>query len=449
MTQKTLPHNDDAEKTVLGAIIVNNETFYDVAFVLTSSDFYQRSNQIIFRAITDLLDESKVADLVTLQEKLSRNGTLNEAGGIVYLSSLVDGVPFLANVEHYVSILREKAALRRIYEASMTAAKACVEAIDSADDVLNRAEQALFAIGEQRIKTDFVSPGDMELDIHASLERLYCDRDSVSGLPTGFRDFDRLTSGLQPADLIILAARPSMGKTALALNIARYLTIERQKSVVFFSLEMTRTQLLMRLMCSDAMVDGQRVRSGFLNKEEFRKLLNSFNRLKRTKLSLDDGASTNVLHMRAKCRRLMAERGLDLVIVDYIGLIAGHTKTEGRQQEVSSISRALKGLAKELNVPVIALSQLNRQTENRGGDHRPQLSDLRESGSLEQDADVVAFIYREEMYRPAEDNSGLAELLIAKQRNGPVGTAKLAFLKGLTRFETLVNLQQQREAAQE
>lgn len=440
-----LPQNVEAERAILGAILVNNEMFYDVAYALSSADFYVRGHQIIFRTITDLLDESKAADLVTLQERLTANRTLSDCGGLDYLLSLTDGIPFSTNVEHYVSILRDKSALRRIYKASMDSAKACLEAQDSADDILNAAEQRLFAIGEQRIKTDFVSAGDMERDVHTSFEKLYCDRNSVSGLATGFREFDRLTSGLQPSDLIILAARPSAGKTALALNLTRFATLELQRSVAFFSLEMTRIQLLLRLLCSDAMVDGQRVRAGFLNREEFRKLIYSLDRFKKARLFIDDASQTNVLQMRAKCRRLRAESGLDLVVIDYIGLVAAHMKTGSREQEVSSISRALKGLAKELNVPVVALSQLNRQTENRG-DGRPQLSDLRESGSLEQDADVVSFIYREEMYRPSDDNRGLAELLIAKQRNGPIGSVKLAFRKNLTRFESFTNPQPERNA---
>jgi replicative DNA helicase len=317
----------------------------------------------------------------------------------------------------------------------------CFDQAEPAEEILDRAEQALFDLSEKRIKAGFVSVKEMELPATRLIEKLYTEREMITGVATGFRDLDRLTSGLQPADLIILAARPSMGKTAFVLNIAQHVALHKAAPVGMFSLEMSKEQLLMRMLCSEARVDAHKVRTGYLGKDDFRKLIDALGRTAQAPMFIDDSSTLTVMEMRAKCRRLKAEHGLSMIIVDYLQLMSGYGRVENRTQEISGISRGLKALAKELHLPVIALSQLSRAPEQRQGDHKPQLSDLRESGSIEQDADVVMFIYREEVYKPSEENSGLAELIISKQRNGPTGVVKLAFLREFTRFETLLDLQ--------
>jgi len=316
----------------------------------------------------------------------------------------------------------------------------CFDQAEPAEEILDRAEQALFSLSEKRVKSGFVSLRELELPATQLLEKLYNEREMITGVASGFRDLDRMTSGLQPSDLVIIAARPSMGKTAFCLNIAQHVALQKNLPVGMFSLEMSKEQLLMRMLCAEARVDAHKVRTGYLAKEDFRKLIDALGRTTQAPMFIDDSSSLTVMEMRAKCRRLKAEHGLSLIIVDYLQLMSGYGRTENRNQEISGISRGLKGLAKELNVPVIALSQLSRAPEQRQGDHKPQLSDLRESGSIEQDADLVMFIYREEVYKPSEENAGLAELIIAKQRNGPIGIVKLAFLREFTRFETLLEI---------
>jgi replicative DNA helicase len=304
--------------------------------------------------------------------------------------------------------------------------------------ILDKAEQALFSLSERRTKVGFVSVRDMEEDQTRLLTKLYEDKEMITGVPTGFTDLDRMTSGFQPGDLVILAARPSMGKTALALNVAQHVALKRQLPVGIFSLEMSKQQLLMRFLCAESLVDAHKVRTGYIAKDDFRQLIDALGTVTRAPLFIDDSSSLTIMEMRAKARRLKAEHGLSLLIVDYLQLMSAYGRVENRVQEISGISRGLKALAKELEVPVIALSQLSRAPEQRQGDHRPQLSDLRESGSIEQDADVVLFIYREEVYKQDEDNAGKADLIISKQRNGPIGTVKLAFLKQYTKFENLL-----------
>jgi replicative DNA helicase len=316
----------------------------------------------------------------------------------------------------------------------------CFDQAEPAEQILDRAEQALFSLSEKRVKTGFVSVRDLELPATRLLEKLYNEREMITGVASGFRDLDRMTSGLQPSDLVIIAARPSMGKTALCLNIAQQVALHNQLPVGMFSLEMSKEQLLMRMLCAESRVDAHRVRTGYIGKDDFRKLIDALGRTTQAPIFIDDSSTLTVMEMRAKCRRLKAEHGLSLIIVDYLQLMSGYGRSENRNQEISGISRGLKALAKELSVPVIALSQLSRAPEQRQGDHKPQLSDLRESGSIEQDADLVMFIYREEVYKPSEENAGLAELIIAKQRNGPTGIVKLAFLREYTRFETLLDI---------
>jgi replicative DNA helicase len=435
--ERTLPHNVDAEKSVLGSILVNNEHYYRVIESLHAEDFYLDAHRVIFRKMIELIEQSKVIDLITIQDELDRASQLESAGGIGYLAGLLDGIPHLVNIEHYIQIIRERSTLRQLINAANKVMAECFDQADPADEILDRAEQALFSLSEKRIRTGFVSVKEMELPATRLLEKLYTEQEMITGVPTGFRDLDRMTSGLQSSDLVILAARPSMGKTALVLNIAQHVALHKGAPVGMFSLEMSKEQLLMRMLCAESRVDAHKVRTGYLSKEDFRKLIDTLGVTTQAPLYIDDSSTLTVMEMRAKCRRLKAEHGLSLIIVDYLQLMSGYGRVENRTQEISGISRGLKALAKELNVPVIALSQLSRAPEQRQGDHKPQLSDLRESGSIEQDADLVAFIYREEVYRPSEENAGLAELIIAKQRNGPTGIVRLAFLREFTRFENL------------
>ena len=437
--ERPLPHNVDAEKSVLGSILVNNENYYSVVEILKQDDFYLEGHRIIFRKMSEIVDESKAVDLITLQDRLERDSLLESSGGIAYLASLMDGIPHLVNIEHYVQIIREKSLFRQMIHSTNRIMTECFEQTEAAEEVLDRAEQALFELSEKRIQTGLVAVKDLEPEAQRLLEKLYTERQMITGVATGFNDFDRLTSGLQPSDLIIIASRPSMGKTALSLNIAQHVALRKRQPVGIFSLEMAKSQLLMRVLCAEAMVDAHRVRTGYLSKDDFGRLVDSLGQIANAPIFIDDSSSLTIMQMRAKARRMKAEHGLGLVIVDYLQLMSGFGRVENRNQEVSGISRGLKALAKELEVPVIALSQLSRAPEQRAGsDHRPQLSDLRESGSIEQDADLVAFIYREEVYKPSEENAGLAELIISKQRNGPTGTIKLAFQKQYTRFQTLL-----------
>ena len=439
--ERTLPHNIDAEKSVLGAILVNNENYYRVLENLKPEDFYLDAHRVIYRKMVDLIEKSKAIDLITIQEELVRAAQLEAAGGITYLASLLDGVPHLVNIDHYIEFIREKSLLRQMVGVANKIMAESFDQAEPAEEILDRAEQSLFNLSEKRMRSGFVSVKDMELPATQMLEKLYTEREMITGVATGFRDLDRLTSGLQPGDLVILAARPSMGKTALCLNIAQHVALHKSLPVGMFSLEMSKEQLLMRMLCAEARVDAHKVRTGYLGKDDFRKLIDALGHTTQAPMYIDDSSTLTVMETRAKCRRLKAEHGLSMIIVDYLQLMSGYGRVENRTQEISGISRGLKALAKELNVPVIALSQLSRAPEQRQGDHKPQLSDLRESGSIEQDADLVMFIYREEVYKPSDENAGLAELLIAKQRNGPTGIVKLAFLREFTRFETLLDLQ--------
>ena len=439
--ERPLPHNIDAEKSVLGSILVNNEYYYQVVETLRHEDFYLNAHRVIFRTMTDIFSASKAVDLITIQDELNRVNLLESSGGIAYLASLLDGIPHLVNIEHYIQIIREKSLFRQMIRSTNQIMADCFDQNEPAEEILDRAEQSLFELSEKRLQTGLVSVKDLEPDAHRLLEKLYTDREMITGVATGFNDFDRMTSGLQPSDLVILAARPSMGKTAMALNFAENVALKLGKPVGIFSLEMSKEQLLMRLLCAESAVDAHRVRTGYLSKADFGRLIDSLGKIASAPMFIDDSSTLTIMQMRAKARRLKAEHGLGMIIVDYLQLMSGYGRAENRTQEISGISRGLKAIAKELHVPVVALSQLSRAPEQRtGSDHRPQLSDLRESGSIEQDADLVAFIYREEVYKPSEENSGLAELIIAKQRNGPTGTVKLAFQKQYTRFQTLLEM---------
>ena len=435
VSERPLPHNLEAEKAVLGAVLIHNPQInLAVELGIASQDFYRHAHQQIFDKMVSLSERNEVIDLVTLKEELNRAGNLNEVGGPAYIAALVDGVPKSTNVEYYAKIVKEKAILRSLIGSANKILSTAYQAEADSDEQLDRAEQSIFEIADQRLKGGFVKlhellPGGVE-----TIEKLQEHKDFLTGVPTGFTELDRLTSGFQPSDLVIVAARPAMGKTSLALNIAQYVGTKTEKTVGVFSLEMSKEQLFLRMLTSEARIDAHRFRGGYLGSEEYKKLSDALGALGEASVFIDDSSSITVLEMRAKARRLQSEHGLHLLVVDYLQLMQGRGRFENRNLELASISRSLKSLAKELKVPVVALSQLSRAPESRS-EHRPQLSDLRESGALEQDADVVLFIYREDQYDRKAENENTAEVIIGKQRNGPTGTVHLAFLKEITRFE--------------
>jgi replicative DNA helicase len=434
--ERSLPHNLEAEKCVLGAILIQNESFNLAAELIDARDFYRDAHRRIFDKMVALSERGQPIDFVTLREELSRAGELDDIGGPAYVASLADGVPRSANVEHYARIVKEKSTLRNLIHSATRIVTEAYDADRDADLLLDEAEKAIFEIAEDRIRAGFVPLRDLVQSSFTTIEKLQEHKGLVTGVPTGFVDFDEMTSGLQPSDLVIVAARPSMGKTSLVLNMAAHVGTQTQMTVGIFSLEMSKEQLFMRMLTSEARIDAHRFRGGFLSESDYGRLSQALGTLADARVFIDDSAAIGVLEMRAKARRLAAEHSLHLLIIDYIQLMQGRGRFDNRQQELASISRSLKGLAKELHVPIVALSQLSRAPESRA-DHRPQLSDLRESGALEQDADVVAFIYREDQYEPTEENQGIAELIVGKQRNGPTGTIRLAFIREYTRFENL------------
>jgi len=432
------PQNLEAEQSVLGAILLDNDAINQALEILTAEDFYRETHREIFRAMVSLVDRSQPVDAITLSDALRSSGMLEAAGGAGYIAELAAIVPTAANIAHYARIVREKAVLRSLASTATAIAAGAYEAPGDVDQYLDQAEHQIFEISERRIRQSFHSMNEVTRASIALLERLYERKEMVTGVPTGFTDLDRLTAGFQPSELIILAARPSMGKTALALNLATYAATAADPpvGVAFFSLEMSKEQLALRMLCAEARVDSAKARAGFLGERDFPKLAQAAARLAEAPIFIDDNSDTSPLVLKAKCRRLMRERSshLGLIIVDYLQLMRSARPGESREKEIAEISRSLKALAKELRIPVIALSQLNRQVETRP-DRRPLLADLRESGAIEQDADVIAFIYRDEMYRRDSKEPGVAEIIVAKQRNGPTGTAKLTYLSQYTRFE--------------
>jgi replicative DNA helicase len=438
---QTLPANVEAERSILGAILLDNHAFNEAAENLKAEDFSLDSHRRIYSRMAELAEHARPIDLITLAEELSRSKELEAIGDVGYLSGLLDGVPDRPSIEHYIKIVRDKALLRGLIHAANGAIARAAEQADPAEEILNDAEAAIFQLSEKRIGRGFMSVPEIVKESFGSIDALLQRGQRITGLETHYADLDEKTSGLQRSDLIIIAARPSMGKTALALNIAENVAVIDQKVVAVFSLEMSREALLQRLLCSLARVDSHKFRTGSLWKDDLNKVQHAMEQLVDAPIFIDDTPGIALSEMRAKARRLKQSRGqLDLIIVDYLQLMSGGSRRyENRTQEVSAISRGLKGLAKEMNVPLIALSQLSRAPESRGSsDHRPQLADLRESGSIEQDADVVGFIFREEVYKPDDPElDGIAELIIRKQRNGPTGTVKMAFLKGSTRFDSL------------
>jgi replicative DNA helicase len=437
--EKTLPSNLEAERAILGAILLDDKAVLTIFETLKAQDFYLESHRRIFEKMMHLTNESRPIDLVTLKDALQRASELESVGGAAYLASLTDGLPRAINIEFYAQIVKEKSTLRRLIQASNEMMSRSYQDEEPAQAVLQFAEKAIFDIAGQHFHTGFTPISPIVSDVFRQIEELSNKKAAVTGLETGFVDLDRMTAGLHPGDLIIVAARPSLGKTSLCLNIAEFAAIKNKKSVGIFSLEMSKEQLVKRLLCSESRIDAHRVNTGYLNKDDWNRLSRASGDLSETRIFIDDTASITIAELRTKARRLSLEHGLDLIIVDYLQLMSGSAQRyENRTQEISQISRGLKGVAKELGVPLIAVSQLSRAVESRTGEHRrPQLSDLRESGSIEQDADVVMFIYREDMSNPTEENMGKAELIIGKQRNGPTGSIELAFLKQFTRFDNL------------
>jgi replicative DNA helicase len=440
-TVSTLPASVEAERSILGAILLDNFAYNQAAEHLRTEDFSLDSHRRIYARMVDLAESSRPIDRITLIEELERHKDLQAVGDVGYVASLTDGVPERPSIEHYVKIVRDKALLRGLISASNTAIARASEQADLAEDVLSDAEAAIFQLSEKRIGRGFMGVQEIVRESFGSVDALLQRGQRITGLATHYSALDELTSGLQRSDLVIIAARPSMGKTAFAMNIAENAAIDDQQVVGVFSLEMSREALVQRLLCSQARVDSHKFRTGTFFTDDSRKIVRAMEQLAHAPLFIDDTPGIALSEMRAKARRLKQAQGgrLDLLIVDYLQLMSGGGKRfENRTQEVSAISRGLKALAKELTVPVVALSQLSRAPESRGGDHRPQLADLRESGSIEQDADLVMFIFREEVYKPDDPEvQGRADIIIAKQRNGPTGKIRLAFLKPCTRFETM------------
>jgi replicative DNA helicase len=439
----SLPANVEAERSILGAILLDNLAYNQAAEHLRPEDFSLDSHRRIYSRMVDLAESSRPIDMITLIEELERRKELEAIGDVGYVSGLVDGVPDRPSIEHYIRIVRDKALLRGLIHAANAAIAKAADQSDPAEDILNEAEATIFQLSEKRIGRGFIGVQEIIKEL-GGIDALLQRGQRITGLETYYSELDEKTSGLQPSDLVILAARPSMGKTSFAMNIAENAAIHGSKVVGVFSLEMSKEALLQRMLCSVARVDAHKFRTGSLWQDDTRKIQQAIEQLAHAPIFVDDTPGISISEMRAKARRLVQSQGkLDLLIVDYLQLMSGGggRRYENRTQEVSAISRGLKGLAKELRVPVIALSQLSRAPETRGsGDHRPQLSDLRESGSIEQDADLVMFIFREEVYKPDDPElEGRAEIIIAKQRNGPIGRINLAFIKRSTRFENMAH----------
>ncbi|MDI3533938.1 MAG: replicative helicase [Thermosediminibacterales bacterium] len=436
ISQRVPPQNIEAEQSVLGSMLIEKEAIVSAAEILTGDDFYKEAHQKIFETIEELSNRGEPVDLITVVEELRKKNQLESVGGMTYIASLANSVPTAANVEHYAKIVKEKSLLRKLIYAATKMASMGYEGSSDIEEILDEAERLVFEIAQKRSVSDFYPIKDVIMQTFDRIEQLYNNKGSMTGVPSGFPDLDRLTSGFQPSDLILIAARPSMGKTSFALNISQYAAIRAKVPVAIFSLEMSKEQLVQRMLCAEANIDSHKLRSGQLEDDDWPRLARAMGPLSEADIFIDDTPGISVMEMRAKARRLKAEKGLGLIVIDYLQLMQGRGNTENRQQEISEISRSLKALARELNVPVIALSQLSRAPEQRQ-DHKPILSDLRESGSQEQDSDVVIFLYRDEYYNPNTDKRNIAEVIIAKQRNGPTGVVELVWLKQFTKFASL------------
>ena len=432
------PHNVEAERAVIGAMMLNADAIMVCSELLTSDEFYQQQYGIIFDALVEMYKDGVGADLVTLQNKLREKEVTPELYSVEYLGELLASVPTSANVKFYAEIVQEKAVLRRLIRVSEQVTKDCYMDSQPLEDILEDTEKSVFDVIQQRGGSEFEPIRDVVLRTLDSIEKAAKQKGNITGLETGFRDLDAKTAGLQKSDLILIAARPAMGKTAFVLNIAEYVALHSNSTIALFSLEMSKEQLVKRMLAMNSMVDSQKIRTGDLEDDDWDKLVGSVRKIGNSNLVIDDTSGITASELRSKCRKLKIEQGLDLVIIDYLQLMtgAGKRKSDSRQQEISDISRSLKVMARELNVPVIALSQLSRAVESRP-DKRPMLSDLRESGAIEQDADIVMFIYRDEYYNPDSEKKGVAEVIVAKQRSGPTGPVELAWLSQYTKFGNL------------
>jgi len=433
---KIPPQNIEAEMATLGAMLIDEKVVAEILEFVWEASFYKGEHQAIFKTIVSLFDARKKIDILTVSEDLSKKKLLDKVGGSAYLATLADFVPTSANASHYARIVKEKEILRSLIRSANEIADSVYKEQEEVSSILDKAEKLIFEISDRRVEGSYVHIKDIIKDGIELIESLYHKKSRVTGIPTGFKDFDLKTAGLQKSDLIIVAGRPSMGKSAFVTSIASFVAVEEKIPVAIFSLEMSKEQLMQRFLCAQAKVEINRVRTGFLAPSEWPILTNAAGKLSEAPIYIDDTPALNIFEIRSKARRLKAHHNIQLILVDYLQLIRGMRRGDNRQQEISDISQSLKALAKELNVPVIAVSQLSRAVESREG-HRPKLSDLRESGAIEQDSDVVVLLFREEYYKPTDENQGVADVIIAKQRNGPVGTIKLTFLKEYTKFTDL------------
>jgi len=438
--EKLPPQNLEAEMAVLGSMLIDSEAIAVAVEILGKESFYNDTHRKVFEAMLGLYNANKPVDLVTLTNELKSKGNLNEIGGASFLTVLVNAVPTAANINHYVGIVKEKSILRTLINNSTRIISMCYESEGNIDEVVDNAEKFIFEVSDRKTQGSYLHLKEIIKDSIETIDMLYQKKAHVTGIPTGFIDFDIKTAGLQNSDLIIIAGRPSMGKSALALGIAEYAGVVEKIPLAVFSLEMSKEQLTQRLLCSHARVDANKVRTGYLAASDWPRLTAAAGKLSEAPIYIDDTPAISVMELRAKARRLKAHQDIQLIILDYLQLMRGSISIENRQQEISEISRSLKALARELNIPIVAISQLSRAVESRT-DHRPQLSDLRESGAIEQDADLVVLILREEYYNPTPGNEGIAEVIIAKQRNGPVGSFKLTFIKEYTRFENISRIE--------
>ncbi len=431
------PHSVESEQSVLGAVLLNNESLHGVLEILVAEDFYRLAHKLLFEAMISLSERREPIDIVTLANELRTIDKLDDAGGVEYLSYLIDVVPTAANAQYYARIIKELSVRRHMINEIIQIAEEAFTGRGDVDGFVDSVEQRIFRVSESRANKSFVAVGDIVKDSIKEVEQLFVNDSPVTGVATGFTDLDELTSGLQKSDLIIIAGRPSMGKTALALSIARNVGVDHGQGVAIFSLEMSKEQIVMRMLCGEARVSSGRVRSGKLSESDFPRLVDAASKIAQAKIFIDDTPAMSVLEMRAKARRLHRESPLSLIVIDYLQLMRGSSRnSERREQEISEISRSIKALAKELKIPIIALSQLNRAVETRN-DKRPMMADLRESGAIEQDADIIGFVYRDEVYNPETQDKGVAEIVIGKHRNGAIGTIRLAFLQEYTMFENL------------
>ena len=436
------PQNISAEQAALGSMLLQEEAILHSVDILKPEDFYRKSHQIIFRCILDLFEKSRGVDLVTLTEELNTRNLLEDVGGVTYLTNLINSVPTAANIEYYIKIIEEKSILRNLINNATKIISMGYEEKEDGKVLLDKAEHLIFEVSQRNIRQSFVPIKELITDSYEKIEDLYHREEFITGVSSGFDEFDEITTGFQPSEFIVIAGRPAMGKTAFCMSIAQYASISKNTPVAIFSLEMSKSQLVQRMLCSEARIDAHDLRKGRLAEKDWAPLSMAAGRLSSAPIFVDDTSGISCLEIKAKARRIKAQYNLGLVIIDYLQLIQTAGRIENRQQEITEISRSLKGLARELNVPVIAVSQLSRAVEQRI-ERRPRLSDLRESGAIEQDADLVVFIYREEYYKPKTEKKGIAEVIISKQRNGPTGKVELTFIKEYAKFENLARISEE------